>query len=216
MSKGAETTGTATPSMAGQGPVAEAPCAVAAPPPGDRPQGAAGSAGLVTEAAADAIQDPEDLPEHLPKDLPEDAPEDQLFGESAFPVVGIGASAGGLDAYRQLIEALPTDTGMAFVLVQHLDPQHRSLLAELIGNATRMPVVEATDGLPVAPNRIYTIPPNATLGILHGRLQILERVAERGRHLPVDDFLRSLAQDCGTQAIGVVLSGTASDGTAGA
>ncbi|WP_295392137.1 chemotaxis protein CheB [uncultured Thiodictyon sp.] len=131
------------------------------------------------------------------------------------PVVGIGASAGGLEAYRRLVEHLPTDTGMAFVLVQHLDPQHRSLLAELIGSATRMPVAEATDGLAVEPNHLYTIPPNVTLGILHGRLQILERITERGRHLPVDDFLRSLAQDQGDQAIGVVLSGTASDGTAG-
>ncbi|WP_295451608.1 chemotaxis protein CheB [uncultured Thiodictyon sp.] len=134
---------------------------------------------------------------------------------STCPVVGIGASAGGLEAYRRLVEHLPTDTGMAFVLVQHLDPQHRSLLAELIGSATRMPVTEATDGLAVQPNHIYTIPPNVTLGILHGRLQILERITERGRHLPVDDFLRSLAADQGDQAIGVVLSGTASDGTAG-
>ena len=134
---------------------------------------------------------------------------------ATFPIVGIGASAGGLDAYRRLVEHLPTDTGMAFVLVQHLDPQHRSLLAELIGSATRMPVTEATDGVAVEPNRIYTIPPNVTLGILHGRLQILERIGERGRHLPVDDFFRSLAEDRGDQAIGVVLSGTASDGTAG-
>ena len=134
---------------------------------------------------------------------------------ATFPVVGIGASAGGLEAYRRLMESLPVDTGMAFVLVQHLDPQHRSLLAELIGNATRMPVTEATDGLAVEPNHVYTIPPNVTLGIMHGRLQILERIGERGRHLPVDDFLRSLAEDRGGQAIGVVLSGTASDGTAG-
>ena len=162
-----------------------------------------------------SVHDPKDLPDALPEDPSDDAPEPHAFGGLSFPVVGIGASAGGLEAYRQLIEELPTDTGMAFVLVQHLDPQHRSLLAELIGNATRMPVLEATDGLLVAPNHIYTIPPNTTLGILHGRLQILERVAERGRHLPVDDFLRSLAQDSGTQAIGVVLSGTASDGTAG-
>jgi len=132
-----------------------------------------------------------------------------------FPVVGIGASAGGLEAYRLLFEDLSADTGMAFVLVQHLDPQHPSLLAELIGRATRMPVLEATDGVTVAANHVYTIPPNVTLGILHGRLQVLERVIERGRHLPVDAFLCSLAQDRGSQAIGVVLSGTASDGTAG-
>jgi two-component system CheB/CheR fusion protein len=145
-------------------------------------------------------------------DEPQDRPPDPA---ATFPIVGIGASAGGLEAYRRLVEHLPTDTGMAFVLIQHLDPQHRSLLAELIGSATRMPVTEASDGLAVEPNRLYTIPPNVTLGILHGRLQILDRVGERGRHLPVDDFFRSLAEDQGDQAIGVVLSGTASDGTAG-
>ncbi|WP_295608219.1 chemotaxis protein CheB [uncultured Lamprocystis sp.] len=162
--------------------------------------------------------------ESAPNAAPQAAPEtpapalvDEVSAAPAvnYPVVGIGASAGGLEAYRLLFEELPSNTGMAFVLVQHLDPQHPSLLAELIGRATRMPVVEATDGLAVAPNRVYTIPPNVTLGMLHGRLQVLERVIERGRHLPVDEFLRSLAQDRGSQAIGVVLSGTASDGTAG-
>jgi len=146
---------------------------------------------------------------------PDQSPDQPPDPAAAFPVVGIGASAGGLDAYRRLMECLPVDTGMAFVLVQHLDPLHPSLLAELIGNATRMPVTEATDGLAVEPNQVYTIPPNVTLGIMHGRLQILERIVERGRHLPVDEFLRSLAQDRGGQTIGVVLSGTASDGTAG-
>ena len=134
---------------------------------------------------------------------------------SSFPVVGIGASAGGLDAYRELMEHLPPDTGMAFVLIQHLNPQHPSLLAQLIAGTTRMPVTEATNSQAVAPNHVYTIPPNVTLGILHGRLQVLERLGERGRHLPVDDFLCSLAQDRGDQAIGIVLSGTASDGTVG-
>ncbi len=164
----------------------------------------------------------ESAPRSAPQADPESPASDHADAVSAapavaenFPVVGIGASAGGLEAYRLLFEDLPTDTGMAFVLVQHLDPQHPSLLAELIGRSTRMPVLEATDGLPVAPNHVYTIPPNVTLGILHGRLQVLERVIERGRHLPVDEFLRSLAQDRGSQAIGVVLSGTASDGTAG-
>jgi two-component system CheB/CheR fusion protein len=113
------------------------------------------------------------------------------------------------------MEHLPPDTGMAFVLIQHLNPQHPSLLAQLIAGTTRMPVTEATNSEAVAPNHVYTIPPNATLGILHGRLQVLERLGEQGRHLPVDDFLCSLAQDRGDQAIGIVLSGTASDGTAG-
>ena len=169
-------------------------------------------------SAAGPAQRPEsaDQSDAAPAADPADEPQDQpVDPAAAFPVVGIGASAGGLDAYRRLMESLPVDTGMALVLIQHLDPQHPSLLAELIGNATRMPVTEATDGLAVEPNHVYTIPPNVTLGIMHGRLQILERIAERGRHLPVDDFLRSLAQDRGGQAIGVILSGTASDGTAG-
>ena len=140
-------------------------------------------------------------------------------GDSAgddFPIVGIGASAGGLEAFTQLLGALPPDTGMAFVLIQHLDPTHTSLLSEALAKATAMPVRQAEDGSPVEPNHVYVIPPNADIAILHGRLTLLPRNDEAHKpHLPVDFFFRALAADRGNHAIGVVLSGTASDGTEG-
>ncbi|WP_296810747.1 chemotaxis protein CheB [Thiocapsa sp.] len=132
-----------------------------------------------------------------------------------FPIVGIGASAGGLDAFRRLLHHLPTHTGMAFVLIQHLDPAHPSLLADLLVGATRMPVREAVDGEPVEPDHVYVIPPNCSLGLHHRRLLVLARREDRGVHLPVDSFLQTLADDLGPKAIGVVLSGTGSDGTHG-
>jgi two-component system CheB/CheR fusion protein len=134
---------------------------------------------------------------------------------ASFPVVGVGASAGGLEAFRELLKHLPADTGMAFVLVQHLDPHHESLLAPLLAGSTSMPVREARDNMPVEPNCVYVIPPDTNMGILHERLQLVQRQMEKGRYLPVDWFLRTLAEDRGTAAIGVILSGTASDGTLG-
>lgn len=131
------------------------------------------------------------------------------------PVVGIGASAGGLEAFRQLLEHLPVDTGMAFVLVQHLDPTHESLLTELLAKVTRMPVTEVADGIRVEPDHVYVIPRNTTMAIVEGVLHLLPREEARGRHRPIDYFLRTLAADQGHQAIGVILSGTASDGTLG-
>ncbi len=131
----------------------------------------------------------------------------------AFPVVGIGASAGGLEAFTQLLKHLPSDTGMGFVLVQHLDPAHESKLTELLGRATTMPVVEVRNGMRVAPDRVYVIPPNRGLVMDDGRLRLTPR--GRGRVLPVDAFLKSLAQERGRQAIGVILSGTATDGAEG-
>ncbi len=132
-----------------------------------------------------------------------------------FPVVGIGASAGGLSAFTKLLKALPLDTGMAFVLAQHLDPKHISLLPELMARATSMPVIEASDGLRVEPNYIYVMPPNCTLALLHGILHLMSRPDIRGKHMPIDDFFQSLAQDRQNNAIGVILSGMASDGTLG-
>lgn len=135
---------------------------------------------------------------------------------AAFPVVGIGASAGGLEAMTQLLEHLPPDTGMAFVLIQHLDPEHDSMLARALSRATEMTIVEITDGLSVEPNHVYVIPASADVAILHGTLTLLPRGTDGRRpHLPIDLFFRALAADVGNQAIGVVLSGTASDGTAG-
>src|SRR5215813_8849718 len=132
-----------------------------------------------------------------------------------FPVVGIGASAGGLEAFRQLLEHLPTDTGMAFVLVQHLDPAHESILTELLSKATPMSVSEVVEGLAVEPNHIYVIPRNTNMAIEEGILRLLPREDTRGQHRPIDYFLRSLAEEQRNRAIGVILSGTASDGTLG-
>jgi two-component system CheB/CheR fusion protein len=130
-------------------------------------------------------------------------------------VVGVGASAGGLEAFTALLKALPANTGMAFVLIQHLAPSHVSMLTELLARATVMPVVEITDGLAVQPNHVYVIPPNANIGILHGVLHLLSREPMPGHYLPIDYFLRALAQDLGNKAIGIILSGTASDGVLG-
>ncbi|MBN1247650.1 MAG: PAS domain S-box protein [Anaerolineae bacterium] len=131
------------------------------------------------------------------------------------PVVGVGASAGGLAAYQELLSHTPPDTGMAFVLVQHLDPDRNSLMPELLQRYTRMPVTQAEDGIVVEPNHVYTIPPNAELALVHGRLRLLPLPAERGARQPIDTFFRSLAADRQTEAIGVVLSGAGSDGTLG-
>jgi two-component system CheB/CheR fusion protein len=133
----------------------------------------------------------------------------------SFPVVGIGASAGGLEAFTKLLEHLPPDTGMAFVLVQHLDPKHASMLSALLAKKTRMPVAEVMDGMAVEPNRIYVIPPNTNMAILNGALQLMPRTETRGRHMSIDYFFRSLAEDKGSRAVGVVLSGADSDGSMG-
>lgn len=134
---------------------------------------------------------------------------------SIFPVVAIGASAGGLEAYSELFRILPIDTGMAFVLVQHLDPQHHSMLSGILSKVTRMPVEEVQANSEIKPNRVYVIPPNAFMAIAQGRFVLTPRESARGQHLSVDFFMRSLAEDRQSSAIGVILSGTGSDGTAG-
>ncbi|CAN5795118.1 hypothetical protein BH20ACI3_BH20ACI3_06110 [soil metagenome] len=136
-------------------------------------------------------------------------------GNESFPVVGIGASAGGLEAFRQFLEHLPVDTGMAFVLVQHLDPTHESILTELLSRSTRIPVSEVTDGTRAEPNHVYVIPRNTNMAIEGGVLRLLPREEAPGLHRPIDYFLRSLSEDQSHQPIGVILSGTASDGTLG-
>src|SRR5689334_6703508 len=132
-----------------------------------------------------------------------------------YAVVGVGASAGGYDAFRELLTALPSDTGLAFVLVQHLDPAHESLLSKLLSSATVMPVMEVKEGIGVKPNHVYVIPPNTIMAIENGELHLTARGEPAAFHLPIDCFLRSLADDQGNRAIGVILSGTASDGTLG-
>lgn len=136
---------------------------------------------------------------------------------TAFPIVGIGASAGGLAAFEAFFSGMPADRepGMAFVLVQHLAPDHDSLLAELIQRYTRMKVFEVEDGMQVQINCAYIIPPNRDMAFLNGTLQLLEPAAPRGHRLPIDFLFRSLAQDQHERAIGIVLSGTGSDGTLG-
>jgi signal transduction histidine kinase/chemotaxis response regulator CheB len=130
-------------------------------------------------------------------------------------VVGVGASAGGLEAFSLLLADLPADTGLAFVLVQHLDPTRKSNLSEILGRATTMPVREAGDGLMVERNRVYVIPPNTELTIVDRVLKLSPHSQTQEPHLPIDHFLRSLAQDCGTRAIAVILSGSSSDGLLG-
>jgi two-component system, chemotaxis family, CheB/CheR fusion protein len=134
---------------------------------------------------------------------------------SPFPIVGVGASAGGLEAFSQLLHALPVDTGMGFVLVQHLSPTRPSLLAEILSRTTAMPVEEVRDEPRVEPNHVYVIPPDRDMIVAAGKLHLLPRHDARGQHLPIDYFLRSLAADQKHQAIGVILSGTATDGTLG-
>ncbi len=135
---------------------------------------------------------------------------------SEFPIVGIGASAGGLEAFTQLLTHLPTHTGMAFVLIQHLDPKHESMSVEILSRTTHMKVTEVKQGTHVEPNCIYIIPPNFRMGILHGALTLFPRIEVRGhQHLVIDFFLQSLAEDLKHRAVGVVLSGAGSDGTEG-
>jgi two-component system CheB/CheR fusion protein len=136
---------------------------------------------------------------------------------TGFPIVGIGASAGGLAAFEAFFSGMPavTDTDMAFVLVQHLAPDHKSILAELIRRYTRMQVFEVEDGMVVKPNCAYIIPPGHDMAFLNGALQLLDPSEPRGQRLPIDFFFRSLAQDQHERAIGIILSGTGSDGTLG-
>ena len=134
-----------------------------------------------------------------------------------FPIVGIGASAGGLAAFEAFFSGMPanTDPGMAFLLVQHLAPDHGSILTELVQRTTRMKVFEAEDGMAVQINCAYIIPPNRDMAFFNGSLQLLKPSAPRGHRLPIDFLFRSLAQDQRERAIGIVLSGTGSDGTLG-
>ena len=130
------------------------------------------------------------------------------------PVVGLGASAGGLQAYSAFLDAAPADSGAAFVLVHHVDPDHKSLMADLLANHTAMPVVLAEDQTSVLPDHVYVIPPKKYLEITKGVLHLSEPTDRRGARLPIDLFLRSLARDQGQNAIAVILSGTGSDGSA--
>ncbi|HEY9642610.1 MAG TPA: chemotaxis protein CheB, partial [Coleofasciculaceae cyanobacterium] len=130
-------------------------------------------------------------------------------------IVGIGASAGGLDAFSQLFRAMPADTGMAFVLVQHLDPHHKSLLTELLSRETPMLVHEVTQGMAVEPNQVYIIPPNTKMVLAQGGLHLSPRGKTPGPSRTVDGFFQSLAAEQGNRAIAIVLSGADGDGAQG-
>ena len=150
-------------------------------------------------------------PPEIPSDVKESA---QTI---AFPVVGVGASAGGLAAFEAFFSGFPTGVapGMAFVLVQHLAPDHKSLLSDLIRRSTHLDVFKVEDGMEVRQNCVYIIPPSHDMAFLNGKLHLLEPSAPRGQRLPIDFFFRSLANDQRERAIGIVLSGTGSDGTLG-
>jgi two-component system CheB/CheR fusion protein len=142
-------------------------------------------------------------------------PEDNHPTIAPFPIVGVGASAGGLDAFSQLLAALPIDTGMAFVLIQHLEPTHRSHLTELLSRVTAMSITEVVDGVRIEPDHVYVIPPNTGLRLGERVLHLTARPASSSPHLTIDAFFQSLAANQGRFSIAVVLSGTGSDGSEG-
>ena len=142
-------------------------------------------------------------------------PEKKKSASAGFPIVGIGASAGGLEALEQFFSKMPEDCGMAFVVIQHLDPTHKGIMPELLQRITPMKVLQADDGLAVKPGSVYVIPPNKSLSMLNHRLHLFDPVESRGLRLPVDFFLRSLALDQLDKSIGIILSGMGSDGSLG-
>jgi two-component system CheB/CheR fusion protein len=151
----------------------------------------------------------------VPKETPSPQADDSRGAGRRFPIVGIGASAGGLEALELFLENVPAGSGMAFVIVQHLDPTHKGIMPELLQRVTAMPVVQVKDRTKVKPSCVYVIPPNKDMSILHGVLHLLDPVAPRGLRLPIDFFFRSLADDWEERSIGVILSGMGTDGTLG-
>jgi two-component system CheB/CheR fusion protein len=137
------------------------------------------------------------------------------MSDGGFPIAGIGASAGGLEAIEQFFTHMPTNAGIAFILVSHLDPSHASMMTDLIGRFTKIAVVEAGEGMQVEPDHIYVIPPNRNMAMFHKTLHLSVPDHPRGLRMPIDFFFRSLAEDQGERAICIVLSGTGSDGTLG-
>ncbi|MEI7610592.1 MAG: chemotaxis protein CheB, partial [Rhodospirillaceae bacterium] len=136
-------------------------------------------------------------------------------GSLGFPVVGLGASAGGLDAFRRFFETVPADSGMAYILIQHLDPTHESMMVGLLTGHAPMAVRQAADGMLVEPNQVYVIAPGTYLAIEAGALRLSEPLARHGARLPLDFFLHSLANAYGERAVAVILSGTGGDGSLG-
>ena len=135
--------------------------------------------------------------------------------EIRFPIVGIGASAGGLEALEIFLKNVPVRCGIAFVIVQHLDPTRKGIMVELLQRVTALPVIQVSDRLRIEPDHVYVIPPNKDMSLLHGILHLLDPLEPRGLRLPIDFFFRSLADDLQQQSIGVILSGMGSDGSLG-
>jgi two-component system CheB/CheR fusion protein len=155
---------------------------------------------------------PTAIPSTTPPPSPDAAPS---APPHHFPIVGIGASAGGLEALELFLKSVTVGSGMAFVIVQHLDPTHKGMMAELLQRATPMRVMQVQDRTRVQPDCVYVIPPNKDLSILHGVLHLLDPVAPRGLRLPIDFFFRALAEDAEERSIGVILAGMGTDGTLG-
>jgi two-component system, chemotaxis family, CheB/CheR fusion protein len=135
---------------------------------------------------------------------------------SPFPIVGVGASAGGIAALKAFFAATDADSGIAYIVIQHLSPEHQSLMADILGRCTTMPVIQIEDGMEVSPNHVYVIRPGYTVTLKDQRLHLGQPVEKRGHRRPVDDFFRSLAEEQQERAIGVILSGTGTNGSAGA
>lgn len=140
---------------------------------------------------------------------------DNPFYDLNFSVVAVGASAGGLEALEHLFTNMPTDTGLAYVVIQHLSPDYKSLMVELLSKYTKMNVIRVEDGMKVEPNSVYLIPPKKNMTLFHGKLYLTDQNMGHGLNLPIDIFFRSMAEDLGERSIGIVLSGTGSDGTLG-
>ena len=146
-------------------------------------------------------------------------PVNDTFGPSSdqrvFPVVGVGASAGGLDACRAFVSALPHNSSMAFILVQHLDPHHESMMADLLADHSALPLHEAVHGTSVEQGKIYVIPSGTYLSVVNNVILITPPHRDQGPRMPVDVLLASLAADYGSRAVGIILSGTGTDGSQG-
>ncbi len=135
--------------------------------------------------------------------------------ESTFPIVGMGASAGGLEAIEKFFSNMPHDSGLSFVIVMHFDPKAKSVMPDILKKYTKMEVFQVEDGMKVEPNRVYIIPPNRDMAILHRTLHLYEPVVSKGIRHPIDFFFRSLADDMKEKAICIILSGTGTEGTLG-
>src|SRR5215216_2110877 len=147
--------------------------------------------------------------------MKETLPKENNTANKNFSVVAVGASAGGIEAITELLQNLPENTGMSYIYIQHLDPDHESRLTEILGRITRMPVEEARDKVRIQPDHLYVIPPNRSLTLNDGTLTLSTRPIKPYKHLPINLFFTSIADNYKEKAIGVLLSGNGTDGTLG-